>query len=136
MSGWIDNVDKDSIEELTINDFPAATAAAKGDEWAFRLYVMRFGNEVYRFIFASKHKSAEVDRTFREAVNSFRRLTPEEAQGAKALHLKVVTMDASAADMARRMVVPDRPLERFLVLNGRSAADPPKPGEPVKLIVE
>jgi predicted Zn-dependent protease len=136
VSGWIDNVDKDSIEQLTINEFPAATAAAKGDQWAFRLYVVRFGNEVYRFIFASKHKSAELDRAFREAVNTFRRLTPEEVQGAKPLHLKVVTMDASAAEMARRMSVPDRPLERFLVLNGRTAADPPKPGDQVKIVVE
>jgi len=136
MSGWIDNVDKESIEELTINEFRAATAAAKGDQWAFRLYVVRFGNEVYRFIFATKHKSADVDRAFREAVNTFRRLTPEEVQGAKPLHLKVVAMDASAAEMARRMTVPDRPLERFLILNGRTAADPPKQGDPVKIIVE
>ena len=136
VSGWIDNVDKESVEQLTINEFTAATAAAKGDQWAFRLYVVRFGNEVYRFIFASKHKSAEIDRTFREAVNTFRRLTPEEVQGAKPLHLKVVTMDASAAEMARRMAVSDRPLERFLILNGRSAGDPPKPGDQVKIIVE
>jgi predicted Zn-dependent protease len=137
VSGWIDNVDNDSIEQLTVNGFPAATAAAKGDPWAFRLYVVRFGNEVYRFIFATKHKSAEVDRVFREAVNTFRRLTPEEVQVAKSLHLKIVTMGReSAAEMARRMAVPDRPLERFLILNGRTAADPPKPGEQVKIIVE
>jgi predicted Zn-dependent protease len=70
-------------------------------------------------------------------VNSFRRLTPAEVQGAKSLHLKTVTMgQESAAEMARRMVVPDRPLERFLVLNGRTGADPPKPGDAVKIIVE
>jgi predicted Zn-dependent protease len=136
VSGWIDNVDRESIEQLSVNGFPAATAAAKGDQWAFRLYVVRFGNEIYRFIFAAKHKSAEIDRVFRETVNTFRRLTPTEVQGAKSLHLKVVTMDGSAAEMARRMVVPDRALERFLVLNGRSVADPPKPGDQVKIIVE
>jgi predicted Zn-dependent protease len=138
VSGWIDNVDKESIEQLTVNGFPAATAAAEGDQWAFRLYVVRFGNEVYRFIFAAKHKSADIDRVFRETVNTFRRLTPAEVQGAKSLHLKLVTMGPgqSAADVARRMVVPDRPLERFLILNGRSAADPPRPGDQVKIIVE
>jgi predicted Zn-dependent protease len=48
-----------------------------------------------------------------------------------------VTMgQESAAEMARRMVVPDRPLERFLILNGRTAGDPPKPGDQVKIIVE
>ena len=138
VSGWIDNVDKDSIEQFTVNGFPAATAAAKGDQWAFRLYVVRFGNEVYRFIFAAKHKSAEVDRVFRDTVNTFRRLTTAEVQGAKSLHLKIVTMapGQSAAEVARRMVVPDRPLERFLVLNGRSVADPPKAGDRVKIVVE
>src|SRR5262249_19969116 len=130
VSGWIDNVNKEPIEQLTVNGFPAATAAAKGDQWAFRLYVVRFGNEVYRFIFAAKHKSADIDRGFRETVNTFRRLTQAEVQGAKSLHLKIVKMEnGSAADMARRMVVPDRALERFLILNGRTAADPPKPGD-------
>jgi predicted Zn-dependent protease len=137
VSGWIDNVDKESIEQLTVNGFAAATAAAKGDQWAFRLYVVRYGNEVYRFIFAAKHRNAESDRVFREAVNSFRRLTTAEVQGAKSLHLKTVTMgQESAAEMARRMVVPDRPLERFLILNGRTVGDPPKPGDQVKIIVE
>jgi predicted Zn-dependent protease len=138
VSGWIDNVDKESVEELRINDFPAATAAAKGDQWTFRLYVVRFGNEVYRFIFATKHKSAELERTLRETVNTFRRLTPAEIQGAKSLHLKIVTMEPgeNAAEMARRMAVPDRPLERFLILNGHTAANPPKPGDQVKIVVE
>ena len=54
-SGWIENIDAKSIDEdLTLNGFPAATATAKGDQWAFRLYVVRFGSEVYRFIFAAK----------------------------------------------------------------------------------
>jgi predicted Zn-dependent protease len=137
LSGWIDNVDKESIEQLTVNGFPAATAAAKGDQWAFRLYVVRFGSEVYRFIFAAKHKSAEIDRMFREAVNSFRRLTPTEIQGAKSLHLKVVTVQGeSPAEMARRMAISDRPLERFLVLNGLKAGDQLKPGDQVKVVVE
>ena len=38
----------------TINGFPAATATAKGDQWLFRLYAVRFGSDVYRFIFAAK----------------------------------------------------------------------------------
>ena len=57
-SGWIENIDPKSVEELTINGFPAATATAKGDQWAFRLYVVRFGSDVYRFIFATKRTDA------------------------------------------------------------------------------
>ena len=53
-SGWIEDIDGKSVEELTINGFPAATALAKGDHWAFRLFALRFGSDVYRFIFAAK----------------------------------------------------------------------------------
>ena len=67
-SGWIENIDPKSIEELTINGFQSATATAKGDQWSFRLYAVRFGSEVYRFIFASKSMSKDVDRSFRELV--------------------------------------------------------------------
>ena len=66
---------RQSVEELTINGFPAATATAKGDQWTFRLYAVRFGSEVYRFIFAAKNRTAEIDRRFRDSLGSFRRMT-------------------------------------------------------------
>ena len=53
-SGWIENIDGNTVEEITLGGFPAATALARGDQWAFRLFVIRFGSEVYRFIFAVK----------------------------------------------------------------------------------
>ena len=61
-SGWIENIDPATVEDITINGFPGATAAAKGDQWDFRLYAIRFGSDVYRFIFAAKHRTAETDR--------------------------------------------------------------------------
>jgi len=36
-SGWMDNVDPASVENLTINGFTAATAVAAGEQWHFRL---------------------------------------------------------------------------------------------------
>ena len=39
-SGWMENVDKASTEELTINGFPAASAVASGEEWQFRIYAL------------------------------------------------------------------------------------------------
>ena len=83
-SGWIENIDPKSVEELTISGFPAATANAKGDQWAFRLYVVRFGSDVYRFIFATKRTAAEIDRAFREAVGTFRRMTHRGERGGQA----------------------------------------------------
>jgi predicted Zn-dependent protease len=138
VSGWIDNIDKSSIEQLTVNGFAAATAAAKGDQWMFRLYLVRFGSDVYRFIFATKQRTGDLDRAFRESVNTFRRLTPTEIQNAKPLHLRLVTVQPgdTPEKLASRMATTDRPLERFLVLNGLGAGHAPKPGDQVKLIVE
>ena len=67
-SGWIENIDAATVEDVTINGFPGATAVAKGDQWDFRLYAIRFGSDVYRFIFAAKHRTAETDRSFRESI--------------------------------------------------------------------
>ena len=75
VSGWIENIDRKSVEEFTVNGFPAATATANGDQWTFRLYVVRFGSEVYRFIFAAKNRTEAVDRTFRDSINT---LPPHE----------------------------------------------------------
>jgi predicted Zn-dependent protease len=138
-SGWIENVEQGSIEELTINGFAAATAAAKGDQWQFRLYAVRFSStDVYRFIFATKQRTQEADRIFRESVMSFRRMSPNESQAAKPLRLKVVTVTPGDTPerLASRMAVVDRPLERFLVLNGFAAGQAPKPGDQVKIVVE
>jgi predicted Zn-dependent protease len=137
-SGWIENIDRSSIESTTINGFPAATAIARGEEWTFRLYALRFGSDVYRFIFASKQKSPEIDRAFRDAVGSFRRMTLAEIEAARPLRLKIVTVKPGDAPehLAARMATPDRALDRFLVLNGLQPGQALKPGEQVKLVVE
>jgi predicted Zn-dependent protease len=136
-SGWIENIDSSSVEALTINGFSAATAAAKGDQWDFRLYAVRFGTEVYRFIFASRSHSAEIDRIFRESVGTFRRMTLTEIQAAKPLHIKIYAVQSgdSPERVASRMAT-DRPLERFLVLNGLQHGQALKPGDQVKIVVE
>jgi len=138
MSGWMDNVDRASVEELTINGFPAATAIANGESWGFRLYVLRYGSDVYRFIFAAKQRSIESDTAFREAVQSFRRMTIEEAAKVQPLHLKVRTVQPgdTAEKLAKRMAHSERALETFRVLNGLSAGEALAPGRKVKLVVE
>ena len=137
-SGWIENVEPKSVEELTISGFPAATATAKGDQWGFRLYVVRFGSDTYRFIFASKRMSAEIDRAFREAVTSFRRMSLAESEAAKPLHLRVTTAGPgdTVERLASRMAITDRAVERFRVLNGLAPGDRIQPGDQVKIVVE
>jgi predicted Zn-dependent protease len=137
-SGWMDNVDAASVEEFTVNGFPAATAAATGEQWSFRLYAVRFGSDVYRFIFAAKSKNAAVDRTFRESVATFRRMSLKESEQVHPLRLKIVTAgpNDTVESLARHMAITDRQVERFRVINGLAANERVKPGEKLKIVVE
>jgi predicted Zn-dependent protease len=137
-SGWMENVDKASTEDLTINGFPAASASAHGDEWQFKIYALRFGTDVYRFIFAARQKTTESERNARETVNSFRRLTLEEIQAARPLRIKVITVQPgdTVESLSHRMNGVDHPVERFRVLNGLSSHAEVKVRDRVKIVVD
>jgi len=137
-SGWMEGVDKASTEDLTINGSPAASAFAKGDQWQFKIYALRLGSDVYRFIFASRQKTPESERNARETVNSFRRLTPEEIQAAQPLRIKVITVQPgdTVESLSRRMAGVDRPLERFRMLNELDARAQVKSQDRVKIVVD
>ena len=137
-SGWIENIDPKTVEEVSINGLQAATATAKGDQWVFRLYAVRFGTDVYRFIFASKRTTAQIDRAFRESVSTFRRMTLAESQAAKPMHIKVVSVEPgeTVERLASRMATPDRAVERFRILNGLAPNDRINSGEWMKIVVE
>src|SRR6266568_2908311 len=137
-SGWIENIDPATVEDIAINGFPGAAAAAKGDQWDFRLYAIRFGSDVYRFIFAAKHRTAETDRAFRESIGSFRRMSIAETEQAKPLRLRLVTVAPgdTIEKLAGKMALADRALDRFRVLNGLDPSDRLKPGSEVKIVVE
>ena len=137
-SGWIENIDPATVEDVTINGFPGATAAAKGDQWDFRLYAIRFGSDVYRFIYAAKHRTPEIDHIFRESIGTFRRMSLAEIEDAKPLRLQVVTVGPgdTVDKLASRMAVADRQAERFRVLNGLEPGDRLKSGSEVKIVVE
>jgi predicted Zn-dependent protease len=134
-SGWMEKVEPASVEEFTVNGFPAATATAKGEQWSFRLFAVRFGSDVYRFIFAAKTMSVPTDRSFREAIMTFRRMSLKESQQVKPLHIKAVSVRKAdtVASLAHRMAI-DHGLERFRLLNGLGPRDGVKPGETVKLV--
>ena len=137
-SGWIENIDAATVEDVTINGFAGATAVAKGDQWDFRLYAIRFGSDVYRFIFAAKHRTAETDRSFRESMDSFRRMSLAEIEQAKPLRVKIlkVAPGDTVEKLAGRMALADRAAERFRILNGIEPGDRLKPGSEVKIVVE
>ena len=99
---------------------------------------MRFGSEVYRFVFAAKHRTEAVDRTFRDSIQSFRRMTLAESNSVKPLRIKVLTVRPgdTVERLARRMALGDRPAERFRVLNGMGPGEKIKSGDVVKIVVE
>jgi len=137
-SGWIENIDPKSIEGITISGFQAATATAKGDQWAFRLFAVRFGSDVYRFIFAAKHMTPEVDRAFRDSVGTFRRMSLAESKAARPLRLRILTVGSgdTVEQLASRMAATDHKVERFRILNGLEPGERLKPGDLVKIVVE
>ena len=137
-SGWMQDIDRNSIAETDLHGLPAATAAAEGSQWSFRILVVRLDKGAVRLIFAGKPGGRDLDRTFRDLTDTFRPMTAAETEAAKPLRLRVVTVQAgdTPAKLARRMAAIDRPLERFLVLNGLSAGQALKVGDEVKLITQ
>ncbi len=137
-SGWMENVDKASTEDIAINGFPAASTVAHGDQWQFKVYALRFGSDVYRFIFATKQKTTESERNARETVNSFRRLSLDEIQAARPLRIKVINVQPgdTVESLSHRMAGVDRPAERFRVLNGLEAHAQVKARDRVKIVVD
>jgi predicted Zn-dependent protease len=137
-SGWMEGVDKTTTEEVTINGMPAASTTAQGDQWQFKVYALKFGNDVYRFIFAARQKTTESERNARETVNSFRQLTLEEIQAARPLRIKVITVQPgdTVESLSHRMAGVDHPTERFRVLNGLDRKAEVKVRDRVKIVVD
>lgn len=136
-SGWIDGVTTGPVETLELAGQPAVLASGKGTDWSFRLAAIQAGSRVYRFIIAARG-GGDPERPMRAVLDSFRVLTPGEAQATRPLRLRIVTAGEgeSAATLASRMAVQDRPLELFLLLNGLDRASSLTPGQRYKIVSE
>jgi predicted Zn-dependent protease len=138
-SGWIDGLLESSVEKIEVNGMQAITASARAGEWNFRLAVIRFeSGEVYRLIFAVHALDEAHETAFRAAINSFRKIGSDEAGAVKPLSIRLATANDgdTAVSMSNRMVVPDKPLETFELLNGLEGNAPLKSGERYKLVAE
>jgi predicted Zn-dependent protease len=137
-SGWIDGVDTGSVSNVTINGNQAVTGIARGDEWSFRLYAIKFGSDVYRLILAARDFTPATDAAFQQTASSFRRLSAEELRNVRPMRIDIATVRSgdTLQSLAGRMALADDKLERFLILNGFDANNAPRPGDRVKIIVE
>jgi predicted Zn-dependent protease len=137
-SGWIDGLKTGSVEALKINDLPAATAIAQGDQWSFRLGAVRLGAKVYRLIFAARSLTPAIDARFLASIKSMHRLSEQEIEGARPLRVAIVAPTAgdTPESFAQRMAIADRPLDHFLLLNGLEKNAALDPSQRYKVIVE
>ena len=119
-SGWIDGV-----------------TTGKGTDWRFRLAAIQAGSRVYRFILAAKGET-DPERGMRAVLDSFRSLTPAEAQSVKPMQIRLVSAaeGETPASLAGRMATHDRPQELFLILNGLERSARLNPGQRYKIVTE
>ena len=92
------------------------------------------GGGAFHFIMVSPPRAAAPD-ALTALFNSFRLLAPEEAATLRPRVIRVVTAGPGATyrTIAGNMAS-DRPLEHLLMLNGRTADQPLRPGEPLKIV--
>jgi predicted Zn-dependent protease len=136
-AGWIEGVATTGIEKTEISGLPAVLGHGRGTDWTFRLAAVQAGERVYRFILAARGGS-DPERQMRGIVDSFRVMTPAEAQAVRPMQLRLVTAEAgdSVAGMAERMPEQDRPGELFQLLNGLDRNAAPTPGQRYKIVAE
>lgn len=136
-AGWIEGVETTGIEKIEIAGQPAVIAHGKGTDWMFRLAAIQVGERVYRFILAARGAS-DPERAMRSIADSFRVLTPAEAQAIRPMQIRLVAAEAgdTIASMAERMPEQDRPGELFQLLNGLDRNPALTPGQRYKVVAE
>ncbi len=134
---WNDAIETGSIQNRMVAGHPAVTALSRGKEWTFRLAAIRVGERTFRMIMAAKG-GTDPDPAFRRWTESLAGVSAGEAGALRPLRIQIVQAGAadSAEDLARRMAVPDRALDRFLVLNGLERGARLRAGQSYKLVAE
>lgn len=137
-SGWVNGLDQQSVRTVSIAGLPAAVASASARGFTYRIAVVRFNDQAFRFLFATRGDAAALDRTFASTVASFRSLSEGEKASLAPLRIRVVSVGVgeTAAMLTRRMVPMDRGIILFRALNGLAGNEEPRPGTRVKIIVD
>ena len=133
----IEGIPVTELSEITVNGFAGATGIARGQDWTFRIVLIRVGDYVYRIIFAGQNFSPEIDAQFMTSAQSFRTLNDEEARLIRPQRLALITARAEdrPEDIAStHMAGVSNALERFLVINGLARDEPLVPGLQYKII--
>jgi predicted Zn-dependent protease len=128
-----------TIERTTVNGIPAMYGAGRANSGNGQVDIVVFAYEfgpqqAYHFATISQAgQASQFDSMFR----SIRRISATEAAAVKPRKLAVVTVKSgdTLSSLSARMAYTDKPLERFLVLNGLTSSSRLQPGQKVKLVV-
>ena len=135
-SGWIAGLDPATVTPASHNGIEMASGSAKSGQWFFRVTVVRFDKEVYRYIFASRTGDAGFAARAEETISSFRKVT--RADTAKIRHTVIRLVTARAGDttssLAAKMSGVANSKNLFLVLNALFDGDPIVPGQQYKIV--
>jgi len=135
-SGWIAGLQNDTVISEKYNGIEMASGSAKTGQWVFRVTALRFGGEVYRFIFASRNESEAFISAALQTIKSFRNSNANDL--AKIREVKIDLVRARAGDnadsLARRMrQLPDGEVLFFLI-NNLFAGDDVQAGQFYKIV--
>ncbi len=135
-SGWIGGLDPATVKSGSVNGIDMATGEAETEQWTFRVSVVRFKGEVYRFIFAARSANTAFLSAAEQTVQSFRAATDADLKQIKKTTVQVVTAKAgdTTQSLAARMGNVGRPGDLFLILNNLYPGDPIAPGDQYKIV--
>ena len=128
-----------AAQETVVNGLPAlfvpVTVTTQQGEVAMSLMAYAgAGGDAFHFIMVSPPDGA-VPEALQALFGSFRLISAEEAA---TLRPRVIRVAEAGADVTyeslARLMASDRPLEHLLMLNGRSADQPLRPGERLKVV--
>ncbi len=127
-----------SIQTTTVNGLKAAYGTARATSGNGQVDIVVFAyefapNQAYHFTTISQAGQAA---QFNGLFQSLRRINATEASTVRPRKLALVTVKSgdTLQNLSARMAFTDRPLERFLVLNGMTSSSKLVPGQRVKLV--
>ncbi|MCB1783430.1 MAG: M48 family metalloprotease [Alphaproteobacteria bacterium] len=141
---WMQGEAVQDAQVIQVNGLEGATASfagkVNGKPMTIRLVAIGWSKgQVARFQIAyPRNAPAPVVDALKRVTYSFRRLSPDERQRIRPLHLEIVTARAgdNVSSLAGRMALPALREEHFRVLNGLGPQDGVVPGRLYKIVVE
>lgn len=125
------------IREITLDGLSGFTGVAKGQDWTFRVVLVRSGDTIFRIIYAAQGFTPAIDERFLSSARSFRRLSEDDAKAYAMERVRLVTAQAGDRPddiVSRHMSGRSQALEHFYVLNGLGPGDDLTPGAQYKVV--